>query len=139
MHSPTAPPPKPQLTDAGRILTGYGSTLPTIECIVGKHVAPYPSLAWFKDGAQIQSGPNVILKPFYMPQFLDFRLRLTLTNFSVDTRGLYYCVATNGLGEAQSDPVYVDLQGRLLLGVPGLLCHMQWSNCNPSQKEGHTL
>lgn len=124
MHSPTAPPPKPLLTDAGRILSVYGSPLPTMDCTVEKHIAPYPSLAWFKDGTQLQSGPNVILRPSYKPQSFEFRLKLTLTNFSVDTRGLYYCVATNGLGETQSDPVYVDLLGRLLLGVPGLLCHM---------------
>lgn len=97
----------------------YGATLPTMECIVEKHIAPYPSIAWFKDGTQLQQGPTVVIEAKY-GSLPNFRLKLSLTNFSPDARGLYYCVAMNGLGKAQSDSVYVDSEGRLLSGVPGL-------------------
>ena len=117
----TAPPPKPKLTDAERILAAYGSNLPVMDCIVEKHNAPYPSIAWFKDGVQLHSGPTVTLTPRYTMSHPSFRLSLAITNFSPDARGRYYCVAANGLGEAKSDPVYVDLEGRLLSRVPGLL------------------
>lgn len=92
-----------------------------MECLVWKHVAPYPSIAWFKDGAQVQQGPTVVIEAKYTDGTLShFRLKLSLTNISADARGLYYCVAMNGLGKVQSDSVYVDLEGRLLSGVPGL-------------------
>ena len=91
-----------------------------MDCIVWKHVTPYPSIAWFKDGAQLQQGPTVVIEANTDGSLPNFRLKLSFTNFSADARGLYYCVAMNGLGKVQSDSVYVDLEGRLLSGVPGL-------------------
>ena len=89
-----------------------------MDCIVGKHITPYPSIAWFKDNTQLKPGPNVRMET---SSTQDLRLRLTLTNFTADARGLYYCVAKNGLGEMRSDTVYLDLEGGLLTAVPGLL------------------
>ena len=65
---------------------------------------PTPSISWTKDGSLINAGGDPRIN------ITEQNTKLRITNVSRADDGQYRCVASNGLGNATSNPATVDVR-----------------------------
>jgi hemicentin len=110
LHLPQGPLETPILDQTGRILLNLGDSI-TVRCDIPKHISPYPTLTWTKDGHTLHTDGHVNTSTPSSWHYRYLSLQLTINNFSPRDRGRYQCAADNGIQHTQSEIIYLDLKG----------------------------